>query len=83
VLIYFILLYRWGATPLQDAVSAGHQQIASIISGAGGIISGPFGKNHIFEAATKGDVKALSTLYDYGGLQVNIFSLFFWRIKAS
>jgi hypothetical protein len=70
----WIWFYRWGATPLQDAVSAGHQQTASIIIAAGGVISSTYGKAHVFQAAAKGDVKALSTLYDYAGLKVDLFT---------
>jgi len=63
---------RWGATPLQDAISAGHQQTASVLIAAGGILSGSYGKAHVFQAAARGDVKALSTLYDYAGLKKDI-----------
>ncbi len=73
--IFQCFICRWGATPLQDAISAGHQQTASIIITAGGIMSGSYGKTQVFQAASRGDVKALRTLFDYAGHKVDIFSL--------
>jgi hypothetical protein len=43
-----------------------------VIITAGGTISESFGKAHVFQAAAKGDVKALSTLYDFTDLKVDI-----------
>jgi hypothetical protein len=38
-------------------------------------MSGSYGKTQVFQAASRGDVKALRTLFNYAGLKVDIFSL--------
>ena len=42
---------RWGGTPLQDAVCAGHREAASFIRSLGGTISEDFGGTRLFDAA--------------------------------
>ena len=63
-------IYRWGATPLQDSVSAGQKQSANLIMAADGGLSNSFGYANIFQAASNGDVKTLRMLLEYAGLKV-------------
>ena len=62
--------FRWGGTPLQDAVSSGHREVATNIRLAGGVMSEAFGSSRMFDAASRGDVKNLSLLIKHAGLKV-------------
>jgi len=57
---------RWGKSPLQDAVSAGHVQVAEQIYTRGGILSGGTGTIDMCRAAAEGDVRHLSLLHRCG-----------------
>ena len=57
---------RWGRTPLQDAVAAGHVSIAEEIYTRGGNMSATTGPVEICNAATEGDVRHLRLLHRCG-----------------
>ena len=63
-------MFRWGATPLQDAVSVGDEQLAFMIREKGGIMNENVGSVRVCDAALRGDVKTLNLLINCAGLQV-------------
>ena len=65
-------MYRWGATPLQDAINSGHMQLANIMIAMGGIVPVGYGISRAFTAAANGDVRNLNLLMDCAEIQVAI-----------
>ena len=59
---------------MQDAVSTGHREVATVLRQAGGIMSDSFGCSRMFDAASRGDVKNLSLLIKHAGLKVMEYS---------
>ena len=62
---------RWGGTPLQDAVKAGHMQVAKVLKSNGGIVPEVDGAIQICNAAANGDIQTLKLLIECAGIQVN------------
>ena len=65
-----IVLNRWNCTPLQDAVTAGDEQLARLLKSKGGTMDDSIGLRLLCDAATKGDVKTLNLLIKCAGLEV-------------
>jgi potassium channel len=57
------MLFRWGCTPLQEAVRSGRNLLAELIRTKGGTLPADVGAVQICSAAGKGDVPALRLLH--------------------
>ena len=62
--------FRWSGTPLNDAVSSGHVQVANILRSKGGAMPQSLGAIQVCDAASKGDVQELRLLIECAGIKV-------------
>ena len=62
--------YRWDCTPLQDAVTAGDEQLAHLLKSKGGTMNELEGIRMLTGAASRGNVQMLNILIKCAGLKV-------------